>query len=119
VKRCSRSGGVDAEAAFALVAESNRAHLRRFEAGLKDGAPVPVALTIEMTFAISNEVTSANPSRLRLVVAPYNALRKAARAFCRFVSWPVASSFERLPRPIRRRARSSQARQSRTVEAAA
>jgi hypothetical protein len=30
-----------------------------------------------MTFAISKEVTSANPSRVRLVLAPYNALRKA------------------------------------------
>jgi TonB family protein len=55
----------------------------RFEAGLKDGTPVPVALTIEMTFAISNEVTSANPSRLRLVLAPYNALRKAVNIVLR------------------------------------
>jgi len=62
--------GLDAEAVRA-------AKTWRFEAGLKDGLPVPVALTIEMTFAISNEVTSANPSRLGLVLAPYNALRKA------------------------------------------
>ena len=49
----------------------------------KDGTHVPVALTIEMTFAISNEVTSANPSRLRLVLAPYNALRKAVNIVLR------------------------------------
>ena len=55
----------------------------RFEAGMKDGAPVPVALTIEMTFTISKEVTSANPSRLRLALVPYNALRKAVNAVFR------------------------------------
>ena len=55
----------------------------RFEAGLKDGTPVPVALTIEMTFAMSNEVTSGNPSRLRPVLLPYNALRKAVNAIFR------------------------------------
>jgi len=70
VKSLDRDYGLDAEAVRA-------AKTWRFEAGLKDGSPVPVALTIEMTFAISNEVTSANPSRFRLVLAPYNALRKA------------------------------------------
>ena len=70
VKSLDRTYGLDAEAVRA-------AKTWRFEAGLKDGSPVPVALTIEMTFAISNEVTSATPSRLRFVLAPYNALRKA------------------------------------------
>ena len=55
VKSLDRSYGLDAEAVRAAKAW-------RFEAGLKDGSPVPVALTIEMTFAISNPVTSANPS---------------------------------------------------------
>jgi TonB family protein len=68
--------GLDAEAIRAAKAW-------RFEPGLKDGSPVPVALTIEMTFAISHEVTSANPSRLRLVLAPYNALRKAVNIVLR------------------------------------
>ena len=70
VQSLDRVHGLDAEAVRA-------AREWRFEAGLKDGAPVPVALTIEMTFAISNEVTSANPSRLRMALVPYNALRKA------------------------------------------
>ena len=70
VKSLDRTYGLDAEAVRAAKAW-------RFEAGLKDGSPVPVALTLEMTFAISNEVTSDNPSRLRVVLAPYNALRKA------------------------------------------
>ena len=76
VKSLDRNYGLDAEAVRA-------AKTWRFEAGLKDGSPVPVALTIEMTFAISNEVTSANPSRLRLVLAPYNALRKAVNIVLR------------------------------------
>lgn len=76
VKSLDRNFGLDAEAVRA-------AKTWRFEAGLKDGSPVPVALTIEMTFAINNEVTSANPSRLRLVLAPYNALRKAVNAVLR------------------------------------
>ena len=76
VKSLDRNYGLDAEAVRA-------AKTWRFEAGLKDGSPVPVALTIEMTFAISNEVTSANPSRLRLVLAPYNALRKAVNSVLR------------------------------------
>ena len=71
-----RLHGLDAEAVRAAKAW-------RFEAGLKDGTPVPIALTIEMTFAISNEVTSANPSRLRPVLLPYNALRKAVNAVFR------------------------------------
>ena len=71
-----RTYGLDAEAVRAAMAW-------RFEAGLKDGLPVPVALTIEMTFAISDEVTSANPSRLRLVLAPYHALRKAVNIVLR------------------------------------
>jgi TonB family protein len=71
-----RMHGLDAEAVRAAKAW-------RFEAGLKDGTPVPVALTIEMTFAISNEVTSASPSRLRTVLVPYNALRKAVNAVFR------------------------------------
>ena len=70
VQSLDRVHGLDAEAVRA-------AREWRFEAGLKDGTPVPVALTIEMTFAISNEVTSANPSRLRMALVPYNALRKA------------------------------------------
>ena len=70
VHSLDRVHGLDAEAVRA-------AKTWRFEAGLKDGSPVPVALTIEMTFAISKEVTSATPSRLRFVLAPYNALRKA------------------------------------------
>jgi protein TonB len=70
VESLDRNYGLDAEAIRAAKAW-------RFEAGLKDGSPVPVALTIEMTFTISKEVTSANPSRLRVVLAPYNALRKA------------------------------------------
>jgi TonB family protein len=69
---------------YGLDAEAVRAVKEwRFEAGLKDGTRVPVALTIEMTFAISNEVTSANPSRLRPVLLPYNALRKAVNAVFR------------------------------------
>ena len=76
VKSLDRNYGLDAEAVRA-------AKTWRFEAGLKDGSPVPVALTIEMTFAISKEVTSANPSRLRLVLAPYNALRKAVNIVLR------------------------------------
>ena len=70
VESLDRNYGLDAEAIRAAKAW-------RFEAGLKDGSPVPVALTIEMTFTISNEVRAANPSRLRVVLAPYNALRKA------------------------------------------
>jgi protein TonB len=76
VQSLDRVHGVDA-AAVRAVKEW------RFEAGLKDGTPVPVALTIEMTFAMSDEVTSANPSRLRLVLLPYNALRKAVNALFR------------------------------------
>ncbi len=76
VQSLDRNYGLDAEAVRAAKAW-------RFEAGLKDGSPVPVALTIEMTFAISDEVTSANPSRLRLVLAPYNALRKAVNVVLR------------------------------------
>ena len=76
VQSLDRVHGLDAEAVRAAKAW-------RFEAGLKDGSPVPVALTIEMTFAVSNEVTSANPSRLRLVLAPYNALRKAVNIVLR------------------------------------
>ena len=77
VQSLDRVHGLDAEAVRA-------ARAWRFEAGLKDGSPVPVALTIEMTFAISNEVASANPSRLRLALLPYNALRKAVNAVFRF-----------------------------------
>ena len=76
VKSLDRNYGLDAEAVRA-------AKTWRFEAGLKDGSPVPVALTIEMTFAISDEVTSANPSRLRLVLAPSHALRKAVNVVLR------------------------------------
>ena len=76
VKSLDRNYGLDAEAVRA-------AKTWRFEAGLKDGSPVPVALTIEMTFAISNEVTSTNPSRFRLVLAPYHALRKAVNIVAR------------------------------------
>jgi TonB family protein len=76
VESLDRNYGLDAEAVRAAKAW-------RFEAGLKDGSPVPVALTIEMTFAISNAVTSANPSRLRLVLAPYHALRKAVNIVLR------------------------------------
>jgi TonB family protein len=76
VKSLDRNYGLDAEAVRAAKAW-------RFEPGLKDGTPVPIALTIEMTFAISNEVTSANPSRLRPVLLPYNALRKAVNAVFR------------------------------------
>jgi TonB family protein len=72
VKSLDRNYGLDAEAV-------RTAKTWRFEAGLKDGSPVP----IEMTFAISNEVTSTNPSRLRLVLAPYNALRKAVNIVLR------------------------------------
>jgi TonB family protein len=71
-----RIHGLDAEAVRAAKAW-------RFEAGLKDGAPVPVALTLEMTFAISDEVTSGNPSRFRPILLPYNALRKAVNAVFR------------------------------------
>jgi TonB family protein len=71
-----RIHGLDAEAV-------RTAKAWRFEPGLKDGTPVPVALKIEMTFAIGNEVTSANPSRLRPVLLPYNALRKAVNAIFR------------------------------------
>ena len=42
-----------------------------------------VALTIEMTFAISNEARSAQPSRLRLALLPYNALKKAVNTVFR------------------------------------
>ena len=76
VHSLDRVHGLDAEAVRAAKGW-------RFEAGLKDGTPVPVALTIEMTFAISNETTSANPSRLRLALLPYNALRKAVNAVFR------------------------------------
>ena len=76
VRSLDRIHGLDAEAVRAAQAW-------RFEAGLKDGTPVPVALKIEMTFAISNEETSANPSRLRPVLLPYNALRKAVNAIFR------------------------------------
>ena len=76
VKSLDRNYGLDDEAVRA-------AKTWRFEAGLKDGSPVPVAVMIEMTFAISNEVTSANPSRIRLVLAPYNALRKAVNIVLR------------------------------------
>ena len=76
VHSLDRIHGLDAEAVKA-------ARAWRFEAGLKDGTPVPVALTIEMTFAMSNEVMSANPSRLRLVLLPYSALRKAVNAVFR------------------------------------
>ena len=76
VHSLDRIHGLDAEAVRAAKAW-------RFEAGLKDGAPVPVALTIEMTFAISNEATSVHPSRLRLALLPYNALRKAVTAVFR------------------------------------
>jgi TonB family protein len=76
VQSLDRIHGLDAEAVRAAKAW-------RFEAGLKHGTPVPVALTIEMTFAISDEVTSANPSRLRPVLLPYNALRKAVNAVFR------------------------------------
>jgi len=76
VQSLDRVHGLDAEAVRA-------AREWRFEAGVKDGTPVPVALTIEMTFAMSHEVTSANPSRLRLVLLPYNALRKAVNAVFR------------------------------------
>ena len=80
VHSLDRIHGLDAEAVKAAKAW-------RFEAGLKDGTPVPVALTIEMTFAISNEVTSANPSRLRLALVPYNAVRKAVN---RLRQWTFA-----------------------------
>ena len=76
VKSLDPNYGLDAEAVRAAKAW-------RFEPGLKDGSPVAAALTIEMTFAISNEVKSANPSRLRLVLAPYNALRKAVNIILR------------------------------------
>ena len=76
VKSLDRNYGLDAEAV-------RTAKTWRFEAGLKDGSPVPVALTIEMTFAISNEATSAHPSRLRLALFPYNALKKAVNAVFR------------------------------------
>jgi bla regulator protein blaR1 len=76
VHSLDRIHGLDAEAVKAAKAW-------RFEAGLKDGTPVPVALTIEMTFAMSNEVMSAKPSRLRLVLLPYSALRKAVNAVFR------------------------------------
>ena len=76
VKSLDPTYGLDTEAVRAAKAW-------RFEPGLKDGSAVPVALTIEMTFAISHEVTSANPSRLRVVLAPYNALRKAVNIVLR------------------------------------
>ena len=76
VRSLDRIHGLDAEAV-------RTARAWRFEPGLKDGAPVPVALKIEMTFAIDDEVTSANPSRLRPVLLPYNALRKAVNAVFR------------------------------------
>ena len=76
VKSLDRNYGLDAEAIRAAKAW-------RFEPGLKDGSPVPVALTIEMTFTISKEVTSATPSRLRVVLAPYNALKKAVNIVLR------------------------------------
>ena len=76
VRSLDRIHGLDAEAVRAAKAW-------RFEPGLKDGTPVPVAVKIEMTFAISNEVTSANPSRLRPVLLPYNALRKAVNVIFR------------------------------------
>ena len=76
VRSLDRIHGLDAEAV-------RTARAWRFEPGLKDGTPVPVALMIEMTFAISNEVTAAHPSRLRPVLLPYNALRKAVNAVFR------------------------------------
>ena len=76
VKSLDPNYGLDAEAVRAAKAW-------RFEPGLKDGSPVPVALTIEMTFTISKEVTSSNPSRLRLILVPYNALRKAVNIVLR------------------------------------
>jgi len=76
VQSLDRVHGLDAEAVRA-------AREWRFEAGRKDGTPVPVALTIEMTFAISSEATSAHPSRLRLALLPYNALKKAVNAVFR------------------------------------
>ena len=76
VQSLDRVHGLDAEAV-------RTARAWRFEPGLKDGAPVPVALKIEMTFAIGNEVTSDNPSRFRPILLPYNALRKAVNAVFR------------------------------------
>ena len=76
VRSLDRVHGLDAEALRA-------AREWRFEAGLKDGTPVPVALEIEMTFAISREAASARPSRLRLALLPYDALRKAVNAVVR------------------------------------